>query len=89
MIDRIFCRVAMATIRIYQLTLSPFVGQHCRFHPTCSAYALEAFECHGTLRGTWLTIKRIGRCHPLHAGGFDPVPEAASASGGEGSHVAR
>jgi putative membrane protein insertion efficiency factor len=87
MIDRFFCRLAMAIIHVYRLTLRPFVGQQCRFHPTCSAYALEAFERYGTLRGAWLTLRRIGRCHPLHAGGFDPVPETPSASCGESPHV--
>ncbi|MCB1875018.1 MAG: membrane protein insertion efficiency factor YidD [Chromatiales bacterium] len=62
-------------IRAYQLTLSPFLGQHCRFHPTCSAYAIEAIERHGAARGSWLALRRISRCHPWHPGGIDPVPE--------------
>jgi len=61
-------------IRAYQLTLSPFLGQHCRFTPTCSQYAAEAIARHGALRGGWLAIKRIGRCHPFCDGGHDPVP---------------
>jgi len=61
-------------IRAYQLLLSPFLGRHCRFTPTCSQYALEAIERHGALRGTWLAVKRIGRCHPFCDGGYDPVP---------------
>jgi len=61
-------------IRAYQLTLSPFLGQHCRFTPTCSQYAAEAIARHGALRGGWLAIKRIGRCHPFCDGGYDPVP---------------
>ncbi len=61
-------------VRVYQLTLSPFIGNQCRFHPTCSHYALEALEQHGALRGSYLTLRRIGRCHPYCAGGFDPVP---------------
>ena len=65
----------MALIRTYQLTLSPFFGMHCRFHPTCSAYALEAVQRFGALRGGWLALRRLGRCHPWHPGGFDPVPE--------------
>lgn len=66
--------VLAALIRVYQWTLSPLLGATCRFHPTCSHYALEALRSHGTLRGSWLTLKRIGRCHPWHPGGIDPVP---------------
>ena len=61
-------------IRGYQLTLSPLLGPRCRFYPSCSRYAMEAIDTHGALRGVWLTIKRIGRCHPFNNGGFDPVP---------------
>jgi putative membrane protein insertion efficiency factor len=61
-------------IRIYQLTLSPMFGPRCRFYPSCSQYGMEAIDKHGALRGSWLTLKRIGRCHPFHKGGFDPVP---------------
>lgn len=62
-------------IRLYQRLLSPLLGPRCRFHPTCSAYALEAIERHGALRGSWLAGRRIVRCHPLNEGGLDPVPE--------------
>ncbi len=61
-------------IRAYQLALSPMFAPSCRYHPTCSHYALEAIESHGALRGSWLATKRICRCHPFHEGGFDPVP---------------
>jgi uncharacterized protein len=61
-------------IRAYQLILSPLLGPKCRFYPSCSHYAIDAIESHGVLRGTWLTLKRIGRCHPWNEGGFDPVP---------------
>ncbi|RRD01825.1 membrane protein insertion efficiency factor YidD [Amphritea balenae] len=61
-------------IRIYQYLVSPFLGPNCRFYPTCSAYTLEAIETHGILKGSWLGIKRIGKCHPYNDGGFDPVP---------------
>ena len=61
-------------IRGYQLAISPLLGPSCRFYPSCSHYAIEAIETHGSLRGVWLTIKRISRCHPWHEGGFDPVP---------------
>lgn len=63
-----------AAVRLYQVTLSPFLGQGCRFHPTCSHYALEAVDRHGPVKGVWLAGKRILRCHPFHPGGFDPVP---------------
>ncbi|MEE4293732.1 MAG: membrane protein insertion efficiency factor YidD, partial [Xanthomonadales bacterium] len=62
-------------IRAYQVTISPYLGDHCRFTPSCSAYAMEAIQKHGSLRGGWLAIKRIGRCHPFCDGGYDPVPE--------------
>jgi putative membrane protein insertion efficiency factor len=61
-------------MRMYQLTLSPMLGPRCRFYPSCSHYGIEAIDRHGALHGSWLTIKRIGRCHPFHEGGFDPVP---------------
>ncbi|MES9939719.1 MAG: membrane protein insertion efficiency factor YidD [Candidatus Thiodiazotropha sp. 6PLUC2] len=68
-------QIMIFVIRLYQTILSPFVGQHCRFYPTCSAYSLEAIEKHGALYGFWLSLKRISRCHPWHEGGVDPVPE--------------
>jgi len=61
-------------IRSYQVLISPYLGDHCRFTPSCSAYAMEAVKKHGALRGGWLAIKRIGRCHPFCDGGYDPVP---------------
>ena len=64
----------LALIRLYQLTLSPFVGQGCRHQPTCSNYALEAYVNHGIMRGTWLTLKRVVRCNPWGTCGIDPVP---------------
>jgi putative membrane protein insertion efficiency factor len=66
--------IVVSLIRIYQRTLSLVLPDSCRFYPTCSHYAIEALEKHGLLRGTWLTLKRILRCHPLHPGGYDPVP---------------
>jgi putative membrane protein insertion efficiency factor len=70
-------RLAAAPIHLYRWTLSPFLGRQCRFHPTCSAYALEAIERHGALKGWGLALRRILRCHPWAAAGFDPVPEKA------------
>ncbi|MCC6197821.1 MAG: membrane protein insertion efficiency factor YidD [Burkholderiales bacterium] len=61
-------------LRAYQYLLRPMLGSNCRFYPSCSDYAREAVERHGALRGVWLTIRRVGRCHPYHPGGFDPVP---------------
>jgi putative membrane protein insertion efficiency factor len=63
-------------IRAYQVCISPWLGAHCRFHPSCSQYALDAVREHGSLRGSWLTLRRLLRCHPFHPGGYDPVPHA-------------
>ena len=67
-------RILMAMIRGYQRYISPLTPPSCIYSPTCSQYALEAVEKYGALRGTWLAIKRILRCHPFHEGGYDPVP---------------
>ncbi len=67
-------RFLMTLIRVYQWTLSPMLGAHCRFYPSCSCYAHEALQRHGALLGTWLAIKRLLRCQPLSPGGYDPVP---------------
>jgi len=61
-------------IRGYQRLLSPLLPPSCRFHPSCSQYALEAIHRHGALKGSWLAVRRLARCHPFNAGGFDPVP---------------
>lgn len=66
--------LVIGLIRLYQIFLSPWLGMHCRYAPTCSAYAVEAVCVHGVLRGGWLAAARIGRCHPFHVGGYDPVP---------------
>jgi putative membrane protein insertion efficiency factor len=71
-------RGLMTLVRGYRFFLSPWLGSSCRFTPTCSAYALEALDRHGAARGSYLTMRRIGRCHPWCAGGHDPVPPAAS-----------
>ena len=66
----------IALIRGYQIAFSPFFGQHCRFTPTCSHYAIESMQKYGAVKGFWLTIKRLSRCHPWHEGGDDCVPVA-------------
>lgn len=72
-------QAAAALIRFYQRFVSPLLGPNCRYHPTCSTYALESIERHGMLRGGWLGVRRICRCHPWHDGGYDPVPGAPRA----------
>jgi len=67
-------RVLVALIGAYRFLLSPWIGQHCRFHPTCSLYSREALIHHGALKGSALTISRLARCHPWAEGGYDPVP---------------
>jgi uncharacterized protein len=62
----------IAAARVYQYTLSPFIGRHCRFHPTCSAYFIGAIQKYGAIRGAWRGLRRIGRCHPFNPGGYDP-----------------
>jgi putative membrane protein insertion efficiency factor len=70
--------ILLFLIRGYQLVLSPLMGSNCRYYPTCSCYTHEAIEKHGAFKGMWLGIKRISRCHPWAAGGYDPVPESSS-----------
>jgi putative membrane protein insertion efficiency factor len=64
-------------IRVYRALLSPWMGNQCRFHPTCSVYAEQAIATHGSLKGLWLAIRRVGKCHPWHPGGIDPVPSSS------------
>ena len=66
--------VLTVLIRLYQAAISPFMGHCCRFFPTCSEYSLQCIEKHGALKGSWLSFKRVLKCHPLHRGGSDPVP---------------
>ena len=73
-IVRIPRRSLAVLIRGYQLFISPLLPASCRFHPSCSQYALEAVERYGVIRGGWLGVRRLVRCHPFHPGGFDPVP---------------
>ena len=67
--------IAAVPVRAYRLFISPFLGSNCRYQPTCSAYALEALEKHGAIKGSLLAAKRIGRCHPLGGDGYDAVPD--------------
>jgi putative membrane protein insertion efficiency factor len=78
--------LAMSLIRCYQWTISPLLGPCCRFHPSCSRYALEAIGRFGLLRGGWLAARRIGRCHPWHPGGLDPVPVNGMTTSRRDSH---
>jgi len=72
-------KILVLFIRAYQYLISPLLGPHCRFYPTCSSYAQTAVERYGVMRGSWLAVRRLGRCHPWNAGGHDPVPEIKTA----------
>jgi putative membrane protein insertion efficiency factor len=71
-------RALITLINIYKLTISPLIGPRCRFYPSCSQYAARAIQTHGSARGSYLALKRLLRCHPWHAGGYDPVPETGN-----------
>lgn len=73
-------RIASGVVRGYQVALRPFLPAACRFQPSCSEYAREALAGHGLVRGGWLTLRRLARCHPLHPGGYDPPPGASTRS---------
>jgi putative membrane protein insertion efficiency factor len=74
---RIPAATVVLLLRLWQLVVSPVYGQTCRFYPSCSGYALEAVDRHGLVRGGWLALRRLGRCHPWNPGGLDPVPQRA------------
>ena len=74
MIGRWIAAVLLFLIRGYQLLVSPVLGPSCRFLPSCSEYAMCAIRIHGPLRGSWMAIRRVSRCHPFHSSGYDPVP---------------
>jgi len=76
-------KIVALPVRAYRLVFSPMVGKSCRYQPTCSAYALEALEKHGAIRGSMLALRRIGRCHPMGHSGYDPVPDVKSGSNGQ------
>jgi putative membrane protein insertion efficiency factor len=67
--------ILIALIKLYRYAISPYLAPSCRYTPTCSSYAIEAVQRFGIFRGSWLAVRRIGRCHPWHAAGYDPVPE--------------
>ncbi|HTQ45798.1 MAG TPA: membrane protein insertion efficiency factor YidD [Polyangiaceae bacterium] len=71
-----FARLLIALVRVYRRTLSPFLGNVCRFEPSCSRYAIACLEGHGAVRGSLLSIARLCKCHPFHPGGYDPPPPA-------------
>jgi len=73
--DSAMAKILIGLIRGYQLIISPLMGANCRFHPTCSQYMIEAVSRFGTIRGFWLGLRRLSRCHPWHEGGLDPVPQ--------------
>lgn len=75
--------VGVGAVRVYQWTLRPFIGPHCRFWPSCSEYAIDALRSHGALKGTGLAARRVLRCNPWHAGGVDPVPGSAGPGSAE------
>lgn len=68
-------KILILFIRAYQYLISPMLGPHCRFYPTCSCYAHTAIERHGVIHGGWMALRRVSKCHPWHPGGEDPVPE--------------
>lgn len=70
----LLARLLMLVVKFYRYFISPMMAPRCRFNPTCSRYALDAIQIHGAFKGSWLALKRIAKCHPLHAGGDDPVP---------------
>ena len=74
MLNKVATFPLLLLIRGYQLIISPLLGSNCRFMPTCSEYAMESFRSHGLIKGSYLTIKRIGKCHPWGGHGYDPIP---------------
>lgn len=77
-ISRVLARPLIMLVRVYQVALGPWLGGRCRFIPTCSAYSIDALTTHGPIRGAWLTVRRLAKCHPLGSHGYDPVPAKRS-----------
>jgi putative membrane protein insertion efficiency factor len=75
-LGRLLAWPLLGLVGLYRLLISPWLGNNCRFEPTCSAYAVEALRKHGAFRGSWLTLARISRCHPWGGSGHDPVPDS-------------
>ncbi len=80
-LSRLLARPLIGLAKLYQYVISPWLGGNCRFEPTCSNYAIEALETHGVLRGGWLALRRLSRCHPWGGSGYDPVPSIDRDSG--------
>lgn len=76
-------KVLLGVVKTYQYLISPLLGNHCRYYPSCSSYMITALERFGVIKGLWLGIKRISRCHPFHEGGIDPVPELDDSTQGK------
>lgn len=81
--------VLIGLLKAYRFAISPLYGQVCRYHPSCSAYALEAVTVHGSVRGSWLAVRRIARCNPWSRGGYDPVPPKSSPTSKSSRPVSR
>ncbi|MBV6633716.1 MAG: membrane protein insertion efficiency factor YidD [Alphaproteobacteria bacterium] len=86
---RVLTLPLLALVYFYRYVISPLIGPSCRFQPTCSEYALDALKLHGPVKGTWLTVKRISKCHPWGSHGYDPVPGAHSCCNGHGKSAAK
>ena len=82
-VGRLMARPIIGLVKLYRYVISPWLGGNCRFEPTCSSYAIEALETHGALRGGWMALRRVLRCHPWGGSGYDPVPGAKSEPGTE------
>lgn len=80
-LGRLLALPLLGLVRVYQVLLSPLMGGHCRFHPSCSRYAAEALHSHGAFRGSWLAARRLAKCHPFGSSGYDPVPPADNQPG--------
>ncbi len=82
-VGRLIARPLVGLVKFYRYAISPLLGANCRFEPTCANYAIEALETHGALRGGWLALRRLARCHPWGGSGYDPVPGAESQRGSQ------